>query len=127
MNRICNGTTIYMTIRKIIMFKMDQLISKICCSQALLWRSKSLIFLYKLEMISYLEFIPRHVYIETILPIMVILHNQILIQIIKESILLHGLLTKYKMLCMIFLCMIFSIHIDLNVCNHTLIFRNLVC
>ena len=105
---------------------MDQLISKICCSQALLWSCKSLIFLYKLEIITYLQFIHRHVYIETILPITVILHHQILIQIIRESLLLHGLLTKYKMLCMIFLSMICSIHTDLDVCNHALIFRNLV-
>jgi len=107
------------------MFNMDQLISKIYCSQALLWRCKSLIFLSKLEMITYLQFIPRHVYIEKILPIIVILHNQILIQIITESLLIHSLLKKYKMLCIIFLYMICSIHIDLDVCNHTLIFPNL--
>ena len=64
---------------------MDQLISKIGCSQALLWRCESLIFLSNLGMITYLQFIPRHVHIETIVAIIIILHNQILIQIIRES------------------------------------------
>jgi len=85
---------------------MDQLISKIFCSQALLWRCESLIFFSNLEMITYLQFIPSHVHIEKILEIIIILHNQILFQIIRESILLHGILTKYKILCIIFLCMI---------------------
>ena len=77
---------------------MDQLISKICCSQALLWRSESLIYFSNLEMITYLQFIPRHVQIETILEIIIILHNLILFQIIREILLLHGILTKYKIL-----------------------------
>lgn len=64
---------------------MDQLISKICCSQVLQWRRESFIFLSNVEMITYLQFIPRHVHIETILAIIIILHNQILIQIIRES------------------------------------------
>ena len=75
---------------------MDQLISKFFCSQALLWRCESLIFFSNLEMITYLQFIPRHVHIETILEIIIISHNQILFQIIRESLLLHGILTKYK-------------------------------
>lgn len=48
---------------------MDQLISKICFSQALLWRGESLIFFSNLEMINSLQFIPRHAHIETILEI----------------------------------------------------------
>ena len=85
---------------------MDQLISKICCSQALLWRCESLICFSNLEMITYLQFIPRHVHSGTILEIIIILHNQILFQIIRETLLLHDILTKYKILCIIFLYMI---------------------
>lgn len=64
---------------------MDQLISKICSSQVLLWKPESFIFLSNVEMITYLQFAPRHVHIETILAIIIILNNQILIEIIRES------------------------------------------
>lgn len=82
---------------------MDKLISKICCSQELLWRCESLIFFSNLKMITSLQFIPRHDHIETILEIIIILHSQILFQMIRECLLLHGILTKYKILCIIFL------------------------
>jgi len=94
------------------MLNIGQLISKICYSQTLLWRCESLIFLSNFEMITYLQFIPRHVHIQTILAITIIFLTKILIQIIRESLLLHSLLIKYKMVCIKFLSMIFSIHID---------------
>ena len=101
-------TSNYILVSIIIILKMDQLISKICCSQALLWRCESLISFSNLEMITYLQFIPRHVHSETILENIIILHNHILFQIIRETLLLHGILTKYKILCIIFLYMISS-------------------
>jgi len=106
------STSNYILVSIIVMLKMDQLITKIYSSQALLWRRESLILLSNLEIISYPQFILRHVHIETILAIIIIFLTQILIQITKESLLLHGLLTKYKMVPIIFLCIIFSIHID---------------
>ena len=89
---------------------MDQLISKIVVLKHYYGGVNHLFFCIRKEMITYLQFIPRHVHIETILPIIVILHKQILIQIITENLLLNGLLTKYKMLCIILLFIIFSIH-----------------
>jgi len=75
---------------------MDQLISKIFILKHYYGGVNHLFFFSNLEMITYLQFIPRHVHIETILEIIIILHNQILFQIIRESLLLHGILTKYK-------------------------------
>jgi len=74
------------------MLKIDQLISRICYSQELLRRCESLIFLFNLEIISYLQFIPPHVHIETILATIIIFLTQIIIQII----ILHLKLCNYE-------------------------------